>query len=322
MTSRCAVLATVLVLGGAAALTGCGGSGGAGDADTITVGVPPVVELGDLYVAESRGFFTARGLKVTVHCINVGAALVPALQSGALEVGQSNVVSVLQAAQQHLDVKCFAGAYRSPGGAELSLVVSPHSADVTTPAGLAGRTIAVNTLSNSNQLVAEAYLAAHGVAANSVRFVAVAYPNMPDALSSGRVAAAITDEPFTTMVRAQGAKVLVAQPDSVIAPHPVYPCWVATGGWLSGHRTQAAAFVAALQQADAYMADHPDYLPSILPKYTSVSAALAKSVVLPDFATALAPADIQPWSAAAARFHVTSGRVDPSAILDIVRPSR
>lgn len=319
---RSAVLAAAIVLSGSM-LAGCGGSGGSGGASgTIAVGVPPVVELGDLYVADSMGYFTARGLKVDIHSINGGAALVPALQSGSLQIGQSNLVSVLQAAQQNLDVRCFAGAYRSPSDPELALLVSPHESGITTPAGLAGKTIAVNTLANSNQLVAEAYLAGHGVDPHSVHFVALAYPNMPGALASGRIAAAITDEPFTTLAHQQGATILAAQPDSAIAPHPAYPCWVASGGWVSTHRQQVAAFVAALDQADTYMAGHPEYLRSILPKYTSVTAGLAKTVVLPNFSTALTADDVRPWAAAAARFQITHRSIDPAAILDLVAPAK
>jgi NitT/TauT family transport system substrate-binding protein len=151
-----------------------------------------------------------------------------------------------------------------------------------------------------------------------VHFVALEYPDMPGALASGRVAAAITDEPFTTISRLRGASILAAQPDAVIQTHPAYPCWVANAKWLSGHRTLAVRFVAALKQADAYMAAHPAYLRSILPRYTSVSPALAKQVVLPTFNTALSAANVKPWADAAAKFKITSSPVAPESILQTV----
>lgn len=312
-------LVTCALLVGASALTGCGGSGDSGE---LLVGVPPVVELGDLYAADSQGFFTQRGLNVKIRTINGGAQLVPALQSDALHIGQSNLVSVLQAQQRKLDLKCFSGAYTSPSEPELALMVAPKQASaITSPAGLAGKTIAVNTLGNSNQLVASVYLAHAGVNPDSIHFVALAYPDMPGALAAGRVDAAITDEPFTTMARQQGSKVLAPAPAEAVAPHPAYACWVATASWLAGHRQQAARFVAALAQADAYMQAHPDYLGSILPKYTSVSPALARSVVLPSFTPSLTEADIAPWADAAAKFRITQGLVQPSTILDLVPPA-
>jgi NitT/TauT family transport system substrate-binding protein len=320
-------LAAVTAVACAAALAACGGSGSgssgathhANGVTTVAVGIPPVVEIGDLYVAKSRGFFAQQHLAVDIHSLSGGAALVPALQSGALAIGQSNLVSVLQASEHKLGVKCFSGAYRSPSGPELSLLVSPKDrSTITSASALAGKTIAINTLGNANQLVASEYLQRAGVDPSRVQFVALQYPDMPGALAAGRVAAAITDEPFTTIAHSRGAPVLAAQPDSAISAHPAYPCWVANSSWLSANRQAAGRFVAALQQADRYMASHPRYLRSILPQYTSVSASLAKQVVLPHFNTALTAAQVQPWATAAAKFKITGSAVSPSSILDPV----
>jgi NitT/TauT family transport system substrate-binding protein len=321
---------SVIALASAGLLAACGGggggggSGGASGTQSLTVGIPPVVEIGDLYTADSMGFFAKQGLTIRIDDLNGGAALVPALEAGSVQIGQSNIVSVLQAEQENVDMKCFAAGYRSPSAAsgdELSLVVSPKDAgSAGSPASLAGKTIAVNTLDNSNQLVAEAYLAGRGVSPSSLHFIALAYPDMPSALSSGRVAAAITDEPFTTIVKTQGAKVLAAQPDAVIAANPVYACWVASSGWLSAHRPVAAKFVTALQEADSYMAAHPGFLVSILPKYTTVTASLARQVTLPDFTTSITAADVEPWAEAAAKYGITRSVVSPSSAITSSTP--
>jgi NitT/TauT family transport system substrate-binding protein len=260
-------------------------------------------------------FFQAHKLKVTVRTINGGAQLVPAMQGGAIDIGQSNVVSVLQAQQRNLNIKCFAAAFRSPSGPQLALVVSPKQAAITTPAGLAGKTIAVNTLHNANELIADKYLQSQGVNPGSVHFIGMDYANMPGALSAGRVAAAITDEPFTTTVVSQGARIIAPQPDAQIAAHPVYACWIVSSKWLSGHKDVATRFAAALAQADQYMAAHPAYLSTILPTYTKVSAQLAKRVTLPDFTTGITPSDVKPWAQAAAQFKVTDSVVTPSSII-------
>jgi NitT/TauT family transport system substrate-binding protein len=292
---------------------------------SLTVGIPPVVELGNLFTAQSLGYFAAEGLSVKTVSMNGGATLVPALEAGSLQIAQSNIVSVLQAQQQNIGMKCFAAGFRSPSassGAELSLVISAKDAGaISSPAGLAGKTIAVNTLDNSNQLVADVYLAQHGVSPSSVHFIALAYPDMPSALSSGRVAAAITDEPFTSIVQTQGSKVMAAAPDAAITANPVYACWVASASWLNSHKQVAAKFVAALDKADSYIAAHPGYVPSILPKYTSVTAALAKQVTLPEWTTTITADDVQPWAQAAAKYGITRSVVAPSSVLTNVTPA-
>jgi NitT/TauT family transport system substrate-binding protein len=254
------------VMPAAGMLAACGGGSGNGEASqpstgTITVGIPPVTDIANLYVAQSKGFFTSRGLTVKITFLNGGAALIPAMEAGSVDVGQSNLVSVLQAEQQNLGIKCFAGGWRSPKAPQLSLVVSArYASSVVAPAGLAGKTVAVNALNNSNELVTDKYLKANGVDPASVHFVGLPYPNMPAALSSGRVAAAIIDEPFTTIVTTtQGSKILAAEPDQAIAAHALYACWVAPSSWLSTHRPLAAKFVAAINEANSYIAAHPAY---------------------------------------------------------------
>ena len=314
----------------AALLAACGSSGSSSSAaggqpstGAITVGIPPVTDLGNLFAAQSLGYFKSRGLTVKITYLNGGAALIPAMESGSVAIGESNLVSVLQAQQQHLGIKCFAGGWRSPSAAQLSLVVSPKfAASVTSAAGLAGKTVAVNALNNSNQLVTDKYLQVHGVNPVSVHFIGLAYPDMPAALSSGRVAAAIIDEPFTTIVtKTQGSKLLAAEPDEAIAPHALYACFVASSSWLGAHRQLAAKFVAAIDQANSYAAAHPAYVPSILPKYTSVSASMAGHVTLPEFTTQITAAEVQPWSKAAAEFKMTNSAIAPSSIIALVPPA-
>jgi NitT/TauT family transport system substrate-binding protein len=322
---RLALAGAVAIIPAAALLAACGGSKGTADhsaAGNLVVGIPPVTDMANLYVADSKGFFASRGLTIKITKLNGGAALVPAMEAGSVDIGQSNIVSALQAQQQNLGIKCFAGGWRSPVKPQLSLVVSAkYTSSIRAPASLAGKTIAVQSLNNSNQLLTEEYLKAHGVNPASAHFIAIPYPEMPAALSAGRVAAAITDEPFTTIVTSQGSKILAAEPDQAIAPNVLYACWVGPSDWLSSHRQLAAKFVAALDQADSYMAAHPAYARSILPKYTTVSAELAGKVTLPEFTTQITAADVLPWARAAAEQKMTKSLIAPSSIITSISSS-
>src|ERR1700741_1879916 len=120
-------LAGAIALAVMAMLAACGGGSG-GDSSgpqTLAVGIPPVVEIGDLYTADRMGFFARQGITIKIDDLNGGAALVPAPDAGSGQVGQSNIVSVLQAQEENIGMKCFAAGYRSPSassGDELSLV--------------------------------------------------------------------------------------------------------------------------------------------------------------------------------------------------------
>jgi len=80
---------------------------------TITVGIPPATSADDVTIAQQEGFFTQHHLTVNIKALNGGAATVPALQGGAIQVAQSNVLSEVQGAHG-LDVPCFAGAFAFP----------------------------------------------------------------------------------------------------------------------------------------------------------------------------------------------------------------
>jgi len=69
-----------------------------------------------------------------------------------------------------------------------------------------------------------------------------------------------------------------------------------------------------------YMAAHPGYLASILPRCTSVSASLARQVTLPDFTTSITAADVEPWAVAAARYGITRSVITPSSVIMNITP--
>ncbi len=272
----------------------------------MDVGILPVADAGGFFIAEARGYFREQHLAVTSSIITGGAALVPAIVSGSMTVGFSNLVSVLQAGAQNFGVQCLAGTLQKPAsGHNLSLVVSPAFASkIKSAKDLDGQTIAVNTLANINQVVADAWLAANGANWRSVHYVAVDFPDMPAEIAKGQVTAAITDEPFTTISLKGGAKLLAARPYQVFAKTPVFSCWLASTRWITNHKAAAKAFVAALNESDAYLAKHRNYLRTILPRYTSLTPALANAISLSKISTKLSLSDLKLWQSEAMKFGV------------------
>lgn len=283
---------------------------------SMKAGVIPVADAGGFYTAEEKGIFANHKLTVSQEKIAGGAALIPALESGALDIGFSNLVSVLQAREKGLDVKCLAGTLeKAADGSGLALMLATkNSGVITSAAALDGKTIAVNTVSNINQLVADAWIDAHGGDVASVKFVAVNFPDMPAALTEGRVDAAIVDEPFVTVAKNAGATILDPRPYQAIAKTPVFSCWLVTTKWVDGHPAEAKAFIAAMKDAAAYLKANPDYLRKILPKYTSISEDLAGNITLPVITTELTADDYNVWQDAALKFRLIEKRVSPSEL--------
>src|SRR5690606_38719024 len=103
-------------------LAGCGGSdeptsasaGGNGlEKTTIKVGALPIPDPVSLYVANEKGFFKEEGLTVQPTTITGGAAALPQIESGALDISQTNYVSTFAAVSQGKKVKLVADMYQA-----------------------------------------------------------------------------------------------------------------------------------------------------------------------------------------------------------------
>jgi len=328
-SSRPAVTrALLLATGVALTLAGCGTSSssasgsGAAAVTTITVGIPAAITADAVLIAQDKGYFTQHHLKVNVETLNGGAANVPALQGGAIQIAQSNVLSEIQGAAHGLAVPCFAGAFAlTPAGSFLPLVASAKSG-ITRPAQLAGKTIAVNATGGVNQLLADAWLAQQGVSYKSVHYIGMGFPDMPAAISAGRVDAAVSVEPFGTEMRHQGATLLSGYLESNIAGSPIFSCWNATANWLAKNQKAAADFVAAIQQANDFINNQPGQFRAYLGKTTKMAPKVIQVLSLPSFTTNMSNADVTEWAAAARKYGIlTGGAVDPAEVYQPVTAS-
>lgn len=269
----------------------------------ITIAGPPALGIGDYYTAQALGAFRAEGLVVTLKPLTGGATVVPAMEAGSVQIGESNVVSILQGKQHGLGVKCFAGNFGSPNNGYAPLLIAPKfKAKIKAARQLAGETIAVNTLNNFSQVIVNSWLEKQHVNPKRVQFVAMPYPDMAAALKSGRVTAALPVPPFSTIAQREGAKVLAADPVRSVGNRPLISCWAAEGSWLAGHRAVANRFARAIAHADAYLAKHPKYLVRVAMKDLSIPAAVAKAMPPAFYTPKLNAHQLSPWRAGAVKF--------------------
>lgn len=311
-------LALILALA-AAVLAACGGSssGGGGSSSGLTqinLGVVSGNSQENAYVAQAKGFFKKHGLNARFTVLTGGGAeAVSALQGGSLTMAEGNIVSVLQGAQHGIQTPCFAGgvAFNSKGYAYA--IVGRHG--VTSPSQLAGKGIAVISDHSANTLLVDAYLAAHGIDYKSVKYTIVAPPNMSAALTSGSAQAAAAPDPFSTQIIHQGGTLLSRNPDAYIPGHPQFACWQASRGWITSHKNVASRFIAAMNEADSYMAAHPKAANTAAAPLMKVSASSLNALVPWKFTMDISRDDITSWLTAAQRFGILHGSIKMADVL-------
>lgn len=289
---KVAVLASALAICAMGlVVSACGSSGGSGGKSaskggvtTINVGYIPLTSALAPFVAQQKGFFAKEHLKVVMHQAQSGAALVPAVMSGQYQFAYSNDMSLELAYGKGLPIKIVhaantAGADPSP--TTESLVVS-KSSGIKSPADLAGKTIALDSLNNTPQIAVMTTLKKAGVNPKSVHFTELGYPDMAEALKRGRVAAADMSVPSLTVAKGEGL-VPIANSYRDLQQNLPLSSWFTTQNYLASNGDVVKHFYAAIEKANSYLQAHPATVRKLAASELKTDPSLAKKEALPTY---------------------------------------
>jgi NitT/TauT family transport system substrate-binding protein len=251
-------------------------------ADKITVGVLPITDVAPIYLGVQKGFFTRQNLDVTLQIAQGGAELVTPVMTGQREFGFSNVTSLLMAQTRGLDIVAVAAGASSTGeqGRDFGAIVVPGESPLKTAKDLEGKTVAVNNLKNFSDISTKASIRKAGGDDSKVKFVELAFPEMPAALANKLVDAAWIVEPFLTIAREQGARV-IAWDLADVAPNLMIAVYFTSGKYVLEHADTLQRFKLAMNEALAYADRNPDEVRAIIPTYTRISKELIGKLTLP-----------------------------------------
>ncbi|TDD47429.1 ABC transporter substrate-binding protein [Nonomuraea terrae] len=323
MTHRLSRHALVLGLAAALGLTGCGAggetssspaAGGTGlEKTTIRVGALPVPDPVALYIAQAKGFFEEEGLTVEPVTITGGAAALPQIESGALDVSQTNYVSTFLAVSQGKKIKLVADMYQAAPNAFTIMV--PKDSPIKTVADLKGRTILVNNLRNIATLAVTSQLKAVGLTENDVKFAEKPFPEMGNAINSGQADAGWFTEPFITANQKTLGFRTVA--DTMTGPTAELPIagWMATQEWAQKHPKTLAAFQRAIARAQQLASADRKEIEAALATYTKIDAGTAAAITLGTYPSTLDAARLQKVADLMLEYQYISAPIDVKSVI-------
>jgi NitT/TauT family transport system substrate-binding protein len=287
---------------------GSSGSSGGPETSTITLGSLPVVDAAPAYIAEKAGYFKQEGLTVKFQQAQGGAALIPSLVSGDIQIAFSNWVSLFLAKSHGFDITLIADGDKSRPGFS-GVFVMPNS-PIKTPTDLAGKKIAVNTLNNVGGLVISAVLKSQGVDPASIKFVEVGFPDMGAALQRGDVDAIWVVEPFTSGVKATLSARAIIDPFS--GPTAALPVggYAVTKKFADKNPNTVAAFFRALDKAVSDANADRSKVNEVVPTYIKIDAATASKVTLPIYSATINAIELQRVADLMQQFGTLSQRLD------------
>jgi NitT/TauT family transport system substrate-binding protein len=316
---RSLVLLVALALLAAA---GCGSSGddnggqasGSGT-EQVKVGVIPILDVAPIYLGKEKGFFSKRGIELTLETGQGGAAIVPGVVSGQFQFGFSNVTSLLIAQTRGLPLKVVANGVASTGKdkADYSGIVTKDDA-IKTAADLEGKQVSVNTLKNIGDSTIRASVRKAGGDPSSVKFVELAFPDMPAALDAGRVDAVWVVEPFLSATLGAGGH-LVASNYVDTAPDLTVALYFTSEQLTKDDPDLVSKFTEAMNESLAYADAHPDEARQVLTSYTQIDKAVIDKLILPKWPAEINQASVDTLATLAVQDGLVTKQPDVNALL-------
>lgn len=261
----------------------------------IKLGLLPIDSCIQAFVAKDKGFFREEGLKVTTTQMAGGAVIAPAVEGGELQVGFSNVVSIIQAHLKGFDFQFLAeGGIHLAEAPTLKIMVRKDS-NINSPRDLEGKVVGVNTLGGIDEVTLRAWAKQNHVDLKKVQIVEIPFPQMAPALSSKRVQGVMAGEPFMTLTEVQANAKPLGVPWDAISRRLMISGYFVKKSWAEANKETAEAFVRAIQKATRFVNSHPGELGAILANNTRINKDLADRIVRQGYSERFKKADLQVW---------------------------
>jgi NitT/TauT family transport system substrate-binding protein len=284
--------------------------------ETVTVCAIPIVDMAPIYLGKKKGFFEKHGLNIEFQTGQGGAALVPMVVSGQCQFGFSNLMSLLAATSRGLDLKIVAAGVSSTGkqGDDFSAIVVPGDSPAKTMKDLEGKTVALNTLRNMGEVSVGASMRKVGGDPDKLHYVEIAFPDAPAAIANKSVDAAWVVEPFLTIAKNQGARVIASNIVD-LSPKMMMAVYFAAAAYIAQNPSIVKDFTAALQESLDYADAHHDEVRSIVPTYTKISPEVAATMVIPSWSKTIDEGSIKVMAEGAVQVGLLKTEPDISKIL-------
>ena len=262
----------------------------------VNVGYMKIGDLSPFFLALDRAFFKDAGLEVNLAAMVGGAAIAPALASGAINIGWSNVVSIYQGHLQGFDYRFIAnGAINKRGTNDVFGVQVAVDSPIRSAKDLEGKTVASNTLRNIIHVAGLHWIDKNGGDSSKVKWVELPFPQMAPALVNKQIDAFVAVEPFVTVPsKVRKETRVLGYPLGGIAPRLLIAAYFCSEAWIAKHGDTVKAFIAALNKGiDTHNANLEEGKATIA-KYTGLKPEFLKEMALPAFEKKILESDLQP----------------------------
>lgn len=287
----------------------------AADATEVQLGTMGADGSAEPFYGVDRGFFKDAGLDVKITVMQNTAQLASAVAGNALEIGYGSVIPVAEAHLRGLEFRVIAPAFEAGGPAPTNLLLVAKNSTIKTGADLNGQIVAVNGLRDLSQYETQAWIDQNGGDIKTVKLIEIPFPEMGVAVASGRVAAAISAEPFTTVALAGGQVRVLGNASASVGKLYVATCWFATPAWLGANADTAHRLQNTMLKIAKWANQNHEATQAIILKYTKITPEVAAKMARTTYGeTKVTAALLQPVIDLAVKY----GGMEPVPAADLI----
>jgi NitT/TauT family transport system substrate-binding protein len=254
--------------------------------EKLKIGYLPIAECLPLYVAKEKGFFEKYGLDVELVSATGGPVIFTELKAGTIDIGFSNVVSLIKQANSGNSYSSVFGAtYESLSHVNHGMFVARDS-DTT---NLSGKIFGLNARNNIEELMLLNYLKGKGVEINQAlleQFKEIPFPQMLTSLKDKTINVACVVEPFITTAKndTTNYRYLGNHYAGNYQNRILVATYVAKNTFVHDNAQVIKKFISAMSDATAEINEDNNVARSWITKYTRMDEKLLSKISLPEFA--------------------------------------
>ncbi|WP_416981202.1 ABC transporter substrate-binding protein [Streptomyces sp. T028] len=298
VVSLIAPVLTVSACGGDAGNVSSGGSAGS-NGSTVTFAFQPTSSTACLKVTDERGTFRKHGITMKYGTAAPNAAgQVAQILNGEITAGAGAYTAVLNAVSSNLALVITSGLEEDydKDGQSPTAVLAGKGSGITSFKQLEGRTVAVNSLQGSWEVLLRESVAKAGGDPDKVKLVAVPFPDQTAALRSKRVDAVFTLQPFVAQLIDEGFKD-IGDPSAISfgKPDAAQSITFMAKEYVDAHPDVVKNFVAALQEGNTWCNAHPADMKKAIARITKAPQKVVDATPLPVYDAGISSAETKTW---------------------------
>jgi NitT/TauT family transport system substrate-binding protein len=259
--------------------------------------------LAALWGRES-GAFARAGIDLTIQKSNSGSAVAAAVAGRALDVGKSNIFSVIAAHARGLPFVVIApAAVYDSRNSTVSLVVAPNS-PLKTGRDLNGKVMGAPGLDDLAVIGVKRWMDTHGGDSSTLSFVEIPNSAISSTIVNGRIDMGVMEQPALARALGTGSVRDFCHPFDAIGNRFVWAAYFTTSDYIAKNHDAVRAFQKVIAEGGAYVNAHHAETVDVLAKFTGMEASVIASMQRTTLGTSLDVRMLQPVIDVAAIYKV------------------